>query len=143
MKHCGTKLLETDRPVLQRFTVEDAAAMYRNRASDKEVTRYLTWPTHDNVETSSAVLICRTETRMSRSGAFQAVIDYMFDEAKVIRIESRHDPRNPHFGMVMKKCGLKYEGTLRCADRNNQGICAAFKDILRKVYFCTVYPGWL
>ena len=38
-------------------------------------------------------------------------------------VESRHDPRNPHSGMVMQKCGMRYEGTLRSADRNNQGIC--------------------
>lgn len=25
----------------------------------------------------------------------------------------------------MKKCGMKYEGTLRNADKNNQGICDA------------------
>ena len=25
----------------------------------------------------------------------------------------------------MKKCGMKYEGTLRKADKNNQGICDA------------------
>ena len=27
--------------------------------------------------------------------------------------------------MVMEKCGMKYEGTLRSSDRNNQGICDA------------------
>ena len=41
------------------------------------------------------------------------------------RIESRHDPRNPNSGRVMKKCGMIYEGTLRQSDRNNQGICDA------------------
>ena len=29
---------------------------------------------------------------------------------------------NPHSGMVMKKCGMKYEGTLRSSDINNQGL---------------------
>ena len=32
---------------------------------------------------------------------------------------------NPHSGGVMKKCGMRYEGTARAADRNNQGICDA------------------
>ncbi len=40
-------------------------------------------------------------------------------------IEARHDPRNSYSGQVMKKCGMKYEGTLRGADWNNQGICDA------------------
>ena len=28
-------------------------------------------------------------------------------------------------GKVMMKCGMKYEGTLRSSDWNNQGICDA------------------
>ena len=57
------------------------------------------------------------------SEALKAVMDFMFDEVDVNRFESRHDPRNPNSGGVMKKCGMKYEGTLRSADWNNQGIC--------------------
>ena len=57
------------------------------------------------------------------SEALQKVIDFMFTVVEANRIESRHDPRNPHSGGVMKKCGMKYEGTLRSADRNNQGVC--------------------
>lgn len=59
------------------------------------------------------------------SEALQRVMDFLFDEVGANRVESRHDPRNPHSGEVMKKCGMKYEGTLRQSDRNNQGICDA------------------
>lgn len=59
------------------------------------------------------------------SEALKAVMDFFFDEVGTNRIESRHDPRNPHSGMVMKKCGMKYEGTMRSSDRNNRGICDA------------------
>ena len=59
------------------------------------------------------------------SEALKAVMDFFFDQVEANRVESRHDPRNPHSGMVMKKCGMKYEGTLRSADKNNQGICDA------------------
>lgn len=59
------------------------------------------------------------------SEALKAVMDFFFDQVGAERIESRHDPRNPHSGMVMKKCGMKYEGTMRSSDRNNQGICDA------------------
>jgi len=54
-----------------------------------------------------------------------AVMDYLFDEVGFHRIESMHDPNNPNSGKVMAKCGMKYEGTHRQADRNNQGICDA------------------
>ena len=56
------------------------------------------------------------------SEALKAVMDYFFEKVEVNRIESRHDPRNPNSGKVMQKCGMKYEGTLRSSDWNNQGI---------------------
>ncbi|MDO4379724.1 MAG: GNAT family protein, partial [Clostridia bacterium] len=59
------------------------------------------------------------------SEALKAVMDYFFDVVGVNRIEARHDSKNPNSGKVMKKCGMKYEGTLRSADWNNQGICDA------------------
>ena len=46
MQHIGTQTIKTQRLILRRFTMEDAQAMYRNWASDEDVTRYLTWPTH-------------------------------------------------------------------------------------------------
>ena len=59
------------------------------------------------------------------SEALRAVMDFLFDVVGFDRIEARHDPRNPASGRVMEKCGMKYEGTLRCSDRNNQGVCDA------------------
>lgn len=56
MNHLGTKRLETDRLVLRRFVPEDAADMYRNWASDPEVTKFLTWPTHSSVEVSQFIV---------------------------------------------------------------------------------------
>lgn len=59
------------------------------------------------------------------SEALKTVMGFFFDKVEVNRIESRHDPRNPNSGKVMEKCGMKHEGTMRSADRNNQGICDA------------------
>ena len=55
MKHCGTRQLETDRLILRRFVNEDAAAMYKNWASDDAVTKFLMWPTHSSEEISQGV----------------------------------------------------------------------------------------
>ncbi|RKJ81799.1 N-acetyltransferase [Butyricicoccus sp. 1XD8-22] len=172
MKHLGTQRLETERLVLRRFTMEDAQAMFENWASDPEVTKFLSWPTHQTIADSRSVLsewteqyqndsfyewaIVENETgepvgsigvvssdlqvqkahigycigrrwwhRGITSEALQAVIGFLFDEVQVQRIDSQHDPRNPHSGDVMKKCGLRYEGTLRKSFWNNQGICDA------------------
>lgn len=57
------------------------------------------------------------------SEALGAVMNFLFDIVEVNRIEARHDSRNPNSGKVMMKCGMKYEGTLRESDWNNQGIC--------------------
>ena len=56
MNHCGTQRLETGRLILRRYVNADAAAMYKNWASDQEVTRFLTWPTHPNQEVSGRVI---------------------------------------------------------------------------------------
>lgn len=59
------------------------------------------------------------------SEAFSALIPFFFEQIKVNRIESQHDPHNPNSGKVMQKCGLQYEGTLRQADFSNRGIVDA------------------
>lgn len=56
MTHQGTQRLETDRLVLRRFTEDDAAPMYRNWAADEDVTKYLTWPPHANLEVSRSII---------------------------------------------------------------------------------------
>lgn len=57
------------------------------------------------------------------SEALQAVSAYLLGEVGFQRLEACHDPRNPHSGDVMKKCGFRYEGTRIQADWNNSGIC--------------------
>lgn len=70
------------------------------------------------------------------SEAFRLIIPFLFEEVRVNRIESQHDPNNPGSGKVMEKCGLKYEGTLRQADSSNKGIVdAAIYSILADDYF--------
>ncbi len=70
------------------------------------------------------------------SEAFAAIIAYLFKTVKANRIESQHDPENIASGKVMKKCGLKYEGTLKQYDWSNKGIVdACMYGITAKDYF--------
>lgn len=55
--------------------------------------------------------------------ALAAVMKFLIDEVGFRRIECRHDVKNPYSGEVMKKCGLKYEGTKIQGDWDNSGIC--------------------
>ena len=67
------------------------------------------------------------------SEALSMIITFFFNEVSINRVEAHHDPRNPHSGMVMAKCGMQYEGTLREARINNQGRCdSAVYSILAK-----------
>ncbi|HPE95669.1 MAG TPA: GNAT family N-acetyltransferase, partial [Bacillota bacterium] len=56
MTHKGTQVIKTTRLTLRRFTENDAEAMYANWASDPEVTKYLRWKAHPNVNVSRKVL---------------------------------------------------------------------------------------
>ena len=61
MEHKGTKVIETARLVLRPFRMEDAADMYRNWASDPEVTRFLTWQPHADLGVTQKYLTMVTE----------------------------------------------------------------------------------
>lgn len=52
----GTQTIETSRLILRRAVREDAEPMFRNWASDPEVTKFLTWPTHNTVSVSEKVI---------------------------------------------------------------------------------------
>ena len=56
--------------------------------------------------------------------ALSAVISDLFARTCCSSITARHDPRNPHSGAVMRKCGMT-QLCVRHGDRNNQGECDA------------------
>ena len=172
LTHKGTQTIETSRLLLRQACREDAEPMFRNWASDPEVTKFLTWAVHSSIAVTETVIgswvqeyekenyyqwmivlkeigqpigtisVVRQNNRVEEaeigycigsrwwhqgimSEALSAVIEYLFTEVGMNRISARHDPNNPHSGGVMRKCGMKYEGTNRASDRNNQGICDA------------------
>lgn len=55
MNHKGTQKLETNRIILRKFEMKDAKDMYKNWASDPEVTKYLTWQPHESLEASEMI----------------------------------------------------------------------------------------
>ena len=170
MNHTGTQRIETPRLILRPFRIEDAEDMFSNWASDPEVTRFLTWPAHRNVDITRMLLnnwipqysnglffnwaiewrengsvignisvvrlIEELETAdigycMSRAywgrgimpEALRAVTDFLCDTVGVNRVTACHDVNNPKSGRVMQKAGMKREGIMRGAGKNNQGFC--------------------
>ncbi|WP_313341083.1 GNAT family N-acetyltransferase [Sedimentibacter sp.] len=56
MNHLGTKTIETERLILRKFELTDVEEMYNNWANDDDVTRYITWATHRNMEETEKVV---------------------------------------------------------------------------------------
>lgn len=56
MENKGTKRLETDRLILRQFKIEDAEDMYNNWTTDAEVTRFLTWSPHPDINFTKGLL---------------------------------------------------------------------------------------
>ena len=50
LDHQGTKKIETQRLLLRKYCESDAADIFKNYASDEEVTRFLPWEPYENVE---------------------------------------------------------------------------------------------
>ena len=69
------------------------------------------------------------------SEALKTVMSFLFEEVGIHRLEARHDTENPASGAVMRNCGLRMEGVLHGAGRNNRGIVdVAVYGILAETY---------
>ena len=69
---------ETSRLRLRRPLVEDATNIFARYASDPEVTRYLPWRPHCNVE-QTQTLLCRLLRAMESGGTYAWVIESLDD----------------------------------------------------------------
>ena len=166
MKHAGTQTIETERLTLRRFELSDAETMFRNWANDDEVTRFMRWPTHKDVEVSQNVMqqfvdsykddssyhwgICLKDGEMIGSiGAFvnesdynanvgycigrkwwskgytsealKALINYMFTNTDIERLEAYHATENAASGKVMLNAGMAHEGFARHKFKSREG----------------------
>ncbi len=48
--------IETNRLILRKYRLDDAEMMFKNWASDPEVTKFLTWEPHNNVEVTRQII---------------------------------------------------------------------------------------
>lgn len=177
--HKGTQTINTNRLSLRKFKIDDAHNMFKNWVSDREVSKFLSWKPHENVEFTKILLTqwvsesennnvynwaielkeigevigsicvvtlnedyysCEIGYCISRkywgsgitSEALTGVIDYLFSEVGVNRIEAKFDTNNAASGKVMIKSGMTYEGTLRQIKvRNDMFYNLAVYSILR------------
>jgi len=166
MKHAGTQTIKTERLTLRKFELSDADIMYQNWASDDEVTLYMRWQTHKDVEESRTIMqgfvdsykddnsyhwgICLNDGELIGSiGAFvtemdysanvgycigrkwwgkgyvsealSALIDYMFINTDIERLEAYHAAKNAASGKVMLNAGMEHEGFARHKFKSREG----------------------
>lgn len=50
-----TKKLEIERLILRKFKTKDVQKVFKNYASSDDVMKYLTWETHDSVDTTKNI----------------------------------------------------------------------------------------
>ena len=80
MKHLGTCRLDTSRLYLRRFKVSDATIVFENWSSDDEVTQFVAWPTHEDLETTERILV-NWEAAYQLLNTYQwAIVDRQSDE---------------------------------------------------------------
>jgi len=166
MKHAGTQTIITDRLTLRRFELSDAEIMFKNWTNDEEVTRYLRFQPHKDIDESRTIIqqwidgykddsnylwgICLKSGELIGSigmyiaeidfkadigycigrkwwsegyvsEALKAVINYMFTNTNIERIEAYHATKNPASGKVMEKAGMTHEGFARHKYKNSHG----------------------
>ena len=56
LTHMGTKKIYTNRLLLRKFNVFDAEEVFKNWSNDEEVTKYLTWNPHTNLNVTKDLL---------------------------------------------------------------------------------------
>jgi len=56
LTHRGTQIIDTERFLLRKLEVADADDMFKNWATDSEVTKFLSWKPHDNVEETKEII---------------------------------------------------------------------------------------
>jgi ribosomal-protein-alanine N-acetyltransferase len=157
--HSTPQIIETERLKLRRLSVADDEAVYAY-GRDPEVTRHVSFPTHQSIEDARTFLrtvlenyaknepsvwaICLKETgdligttgllnwnrdhyrveigyALARkywnqgivTEAVKGMIDHLFHNTDLIRIEARCKIPNIASARVMEKAGMKFEGILR------------------------------
>jgi len=78
----SSEKIETERFILRKVRMEDASAIFETYAQDPEVTRYLTWKPHQNIQdTEQFLLACGQLWRTGKDFAYAITLK---DDNKLI-----------------------------------------------------------
>lgn len=94
MTHIGTRQVETERLILRRFTLEDAADAFNNWFSDPDVAMYMRWDAHADISQTQE-FITRFVADYEKMDFYRWVITLKKDKRAIgavgFHIESEYD----------------------------------------------------
>jgi RimJ/RimL family protein N-acetyltransferase len=113
------RTFETSRLILLPPTPADAAAIFAQYAQDPEVTRYLTWQSHESVEVTEG-FVRRCVECWKSGAAYPWAIIYKPEGQLIGMIELRLHPPNADIGYALARAywgqGLMTEAALAVVD---------------------------
>jgi len=105
LEHKGSVLIQGQRINLQPFKVSDAFFMFRNWANDPDVTRYMTWFPHKDIQETESV-ISMWEEGYSKANFYQwAILLRQIDEpiGSIGVVEMDEDAKSCELGYCIGK----------------------------------------
>jgi len=95
MQHKGTVSINTDRLLLRPFQKDDASYVFNNWTSDSKVTKFLRWPTHQDITVTEKILNSWIENYKDKSFYQWAIVLKEIDEPigsiSVVDMDERTD----------------------------------------------------
>ncbi|MBR0294590.1 MAG: GNAT family N-acetyltransferase [Bacilli bacterium] len=121
-------MIETERLILRPYKENDAEFMFKNWTHDDEVSKYVTWNTHQSIEETKQILHCWLEQEKERiTHRFCITIKGSDEPIGAIDIADYIDGK-PEIGYVLSR---KYW---------NQGIMTeACKAFIKHLFLCGFY----
>lgn len=95
LTHKGTVNIETDRLLLRQFVMDDAKDMFDNWANDPEVTKFLLWTTHTDINVTKTTVSEWVESYSDLEKYHWAIIPKDFGKVigsvSLVRVSNRND----------------------------------------------------
>ena len=102
LNHTGTIQLETERLILRRTDISDAEQMYNNWASDPDVTKFLVWETHADIDVTRGILAGWDEKYINPDFYHWGIVEK--ETGQIIGTIGTHRLDEKHYSMEIGYC---------------------------------------
>lgn len=105
MNHKGTKKIETERLVLRAFSHLDAQDMYKNWATNENVTRFLRWKPHPNIDLTKKLCEIWEKDSQKLNSYLWVIVDKITNQAigSVGLVDIDEEKKSAEFGYCLSE----------------------------------------